>query len=297
LIRKVGNGSSTSFWNVKWIGDVPLGVAFPRLLSLSNNKDNKVSDFVGEDGSWSFSWRRNLFRWEEDLVSNLIRVLELVTFSLVEDCWWWTKDEEGEFSVKSSYNFLAHDLMAEGDLVGSPVEVLGQIWESPAPSKILAFSWQLLLDRIPTRRNLEARGIVPHNAPWECLGCVGKEETSTHLFLHCPSAMWVWSEVFKWIGVSFVIPPSLSSLFELIKGSGRRGNTRKGFLMIWHATLWSIWKARNNAIFSSGIFSPRDIVEELKVLSWKWSIGRLKIIPCMFYEWIWDPGDCLLRVS
>ncbi|PNX87293.1 hypothetical protein L195_g043380, partial [Trifolium pratense] len=35
--------------------------------------------------------------------------------------------------------------------------VLEHIWESPTPSKVIAFSWQLHYDRIPTRRNLEAR--------------------------------------------------------------------------------------------------------------------------------------------
>jgi hypothetical protein len=149
----------------------------------------------------------------------------------------------------------------------------------------LQFSWQLLLDRVPSRKNLEVRGMLPPDVPWECLGCVGKVENSTHLFLHCPCAMWVWGEVFKWLGVSIVIPPSISSLFELVKGPARNGKIRRGFLLIWHASLWYIWKARNSAIFASGILSPRVIVEEIKKLSWKWSLARIKMVPCLFYEW------------
>ncbi|GAU40296.1 hypothetical protein TSUD_362760 [Trifolium subterraneum] len=42
---------------------------------------------------------------------------------------------------------------------------------------------------------------------------------------------------------------------------------RKGFLMIWHATLWSLWKARNGAIFANGSFIPKVIVNEIKVMS------------------------------
>jgi hypothetical protein len=298
LVRKIGDGRATSFWNVKWVGNAPLEVAFPRLFSLSNNKDNVVSDFLNANGEWSFSWRRNLFRWEEDLVALVTNLLELVELSMVVDSWRWSVEEDGEFSVKSAYICLSKDLLAEvGEVDGTPVGVLAQIWESPAPSKTVAFSWQLLLDRIATRRNLDIRGLLPQNVPWECVGCVGKVETTTHLFLHCPSAMLVWREVLKWIGVPMVIPPSLSSLFEIVKGYSRKGNIRKGFLLIWHATLWSIWKARNGAIFSSGFFSPRDIVEDIKVLSWKWSLARVKMVPCMFYEWTWDPGDCLLRVS
>jgi hypothetical protein len=64
------------------------------------------------------------------------------------------------------------------------------------------------------------------------MGCVGRVETSTHLFLHCPSVMLVWYEIFKWIGVSIVIPHSISSLFELLKESARNAKIRKGFLLI-----------------------------------------------------------------
>jgi hypothetical protein len=106
--------------------------------------------------------------------------------------------------------------------------------------------------------------------------------------------MKVWGEIFKWLGFSLVIPPSLSSLFELFKGSARNAKIRSGFLLIWHDTIWTIWK-RNKTIFATGVFSPTAIVEDIKVLSWKWSLASLKTAPCMFYEWTWDPGDCLLR--
>jgi hypothetical protein len=58
------------------------------LFLLSNHKENNVRDFF-VNGEWSFTWRRNLFRWEEDLVSNLKLLLEPVSFTLEEDCWRW----------------------------------------------------------------------------------------------------------------------------------------------------------------------------------------------------------------
>jgi hypothetical protein len=295
MVREVGNGHSTSFWDIKWIGDAPLSFVFPRLFSLSNQKNHNVSELLSNNGTWSFSWRRNLFIWEEDLIANLRVILEPVVLSLEEDCWKWKADVEGFFSVKSSYKLLSEVLSDEDGREEILVNVLSQIWESAAPSKVLAFSWQLLLGRIPTKSKLEDRGIVILDAPWECLGCVGKKEMPLHLFLHCPLAMKVWGAVFKWIGISIVIPPSLSTLFEIVKGSVSNKKIRKGFLVIWHASLWSIWKSRNNAIFASGSYSARDVLEDIKVLSWKWSLARLKIFPCMFYEWAWDPGDCLLR--
>jgi hypothetical protein len=77
--RKIGNGLATSFWNTPWIGGVPLATYFPRLYSLSNQKENMVRNFLvdnGETRTWSFSWRRNLFQWEVERVAMLKERLE-----------------------------------------------------------------------------------------------------------------------------------------------------------------------------------------------------------------------------
>jgi hypothetical protein len=295
--RKVGDGATTSFWVSNWLGNVPLSLTFPRLFSLSTQKEDSVLDIVVVAGGrleWNFMWRRNLFQWEEALVVELKEILEGVVLSMEEDCWKWSPGENGEFSVNSAYNFLAKELRDEGELEGELVRVFDHLWDSSAPSKVIAFSWQLIYDRIPSRSNLLLRGIDVADKPWECVGCVGKVESSNHLFLHCPGAMKIWIEIFKWLGVSIVIPPSLPSLFEILRGSTWNHRIRKGYVMVWHATLWAIWRARNNAIFSTGIFLPHTIVDDIKVLSWKWSLGRLKISPCLFYEWNWDPGACMI---
>jgi hypothetical protein len=238
--RKVGNGVTTHFWTTKWVSDLPLSCLFPRLFSLSNQKDCKVSDcvlLVGGNLSWNFSWRRNLFQWEENLKISLLEVLDSVVLSLEEDCWNWIPEVDGIFSVKSAYNHLVSEFRTMDEVGGILADVFERIWESPAPSKVIAFSWQLLYDRIPTRSNLGARGVVCADRPWECVGCVGKIETTNHLFLHCPCAMKIWCEIFKWIGVNIVIPSSVPSLFAILRGAARNNKIRKGFLMIWHATL------------------------------------------------------------
>jgi hypothetical protein len=118
--------------------------------------------------------------------------------------------------------------------------VFKQIWESPAPSKVIAFSWQFLYDRIPTRCNLDYHHVLAPEAPKDCVGCVGIVESSSHLFLHCSSAISIRYDVFRWLGVVVVIPPNLFVLFEVFKISANNTKIRQGFLMIWHANLWSI---------------------------------------------------------
>jgi hypothetical protein len=96
-----------------------------------------------------------------------------VTLSFFDDSWRWIPDPDGTFSVNSAYNYLVKEFRrVDGDEVEVHV-VFDQIWESPAPSKVIAFSWQLLYDRIPTRNNLVACRIIAPDAPRDCVGCEG----------------------------------------------------------------------------------------------------------------------------
>jgi hypothetical protein len=91
--------------------------------------------------------------------------------------------------------------------------------------------------------------------------------------------MVVWYELFRWLGVVVVMPPSIAIFFEIMRGATRNKTLREGFVLIWHAAIWSIWKARNNATFANEVMNPYALVDEIKVVSWKWSLTRLKQKP------------------
>jgi hypothetical protein len=90
--------------------------------------------------------------------------------------------------------------------------------------------------------------------------------------------------IFKWLGVVNVMPPNLFILFDCLSEAASSKKVKNGFWLAWHSGIWVIWLARNNVI-----------IEEVKVISWKWSAIRLKILPCLFYEWCWDPGNFFIR--
>jgi hypothetical protein len=69
-----------------------------------------------------------------------------------------------------------------------PVRVRLAKWStraSEAPAKVVAFSWTLLLDRIPTKANLAYRGLLGANESKRCVFCGSQDELAVHLFLHC----------------------------------------------------------------------------------------------------------------
>jgi hypothetical protein len=61
------------------------------------------------------------------------------------------------------------------------------VWGSWAPTKVIVFSWQAFLGRLPTRENLLRRGVACDGAAG-CVLCGGGRETEDHLFVSCPTA-------------------------------------------------------------------------------------------------------------
>jgi len=120
-------------------------------------------------------------------------------------------------------------------------------------------------------------------------------ETSNHLFLHCSVASRVWMKVSNWLDFNFLIPPNLFIHCQCWNGWERNKKVRCGLWLIWHATVWMLWRARNNRILKDQVSNAEDIVEVVEVLSWRWSFNRIKIPVCLFYEWCWNPKDCLKR--
>jgi hypothetical protein len=171
----------------------------------------------------------------------LLEVLDTASFSNDVDSWRWLLSPDGCFSVISAYYSLSKELVVGSNLQVFEAKIFGDIWHSPVPSKVIAFSWQLLHDRVPTKDNIFLRGILPQGNDGLCVWCGSVREFASHLFLHCKMAF-----------------PS-------------------------------------RVIFRSVRREPLELVEEVKVLSWKWSADRLKISPCLYYEWVWDPDICFNR--
>jgi hypothetical protein len=265
------------------------------LFSISLVKDASVDEMrgpaVGID-RWCWQWRRNLFDWEQVLLRELQLFAPWVARSEVVDSWFWRPDENGMFSVKSTYSLLGRIFGVNGEFGPNDLKVLKYIWRNPAPSKVIAFSWKLLRNRIPSKVNLAARGILEAGGALDCAFCVGLAEDARHLFMLCNFASGVWSRIFRWLGVVFVMPQNLFTFFESFVAAAINKKAVKGFSLIWHTTIWVIWRARNEVLFSNGARDLVKVVDDIKLLSWRWGLARRSVNICLFYEWCCEPGFC-----
>ena len=215
--------------------------------------------------TWDLRWRRPLFVWEADL---LIELLEVVSSPREgrEDVWSWIHCPDGRYSVKSAYAYLSKILPVPGAPNGEILQAVSRVWKSWAPSKVVVFSWQLILDRIPTRLNLVRHGVPLPDGSLGCVFCDGPSESSVHLFLSCLSIVPVWYQVSRWLGWVFVPPLGLAQHFQAFVGLGWGKRVRLGLLLVWHAVVWT---SRNDLNFDGGTLREEPVMDRAKLLAWK----------------------------
>jgi hypothetical protein len=123
----------------------------------------------------------------------------------------------------------------------------------------------------------------------DCIFCEVVVQISNHLLLHCDFALGVWYAVSIWLGLTSVNPPNLFILSPLWSVLVTQNQRNKSLMLIWHVVLWSIWKAWNDSIFNNKAVTVLEAVDNIKVTTWRWYLGRLAKLPCLLYEWLREP--------
>ncbi|PNX60666.1 hypothetical protein L195_g052047 [Trifolium pratense] len=93
---------------------------------------------------------------------------------------------------------------------------------------------------------------------------MGVRKQGCTFFLFCEFAAQIWNAIFRWLGLVIVIPTNFFLLFDCLTGAACNKKVRKGYVLIWHTTIWRLWKSRNEIIFSNGIKDPDKIIDKIK---------------------------------
>jgi len=172
-----------------------------------------------------------LWAWEEMLLEESRELLAYVFVqSNVSNRWQWDPDIHDGYTVKGAHQILTTRVSTiDVDATRDPV------WHKQLPLKVSLVAWRLLKDMLPTKINLQRRGLLQADAI-RCLSGCGTEESASHLFLHCNVFSSLWQHIRSLIGVSGVEPLHI----------------REHFIQFIHYTCHSCW--------NKGCFSKSPLV-------------------------------------
>jgi hypothetical protein len=155
------------------------------------------------------------------------------------------------------------------------------------------FAWRLIRDRLPTRANLAARGILHLNNAL-CVTECGMIETTDHLFLSCPCFAVLWEQVRRWIGCLGVDSNIISNHFVQFTCMSGFGKARRSFLqLIWLLTAWVVWNERNNRLFKNVVSEAPRLLDKIKLLSLVWLKAKKTTFVFGTQMWWSSPMACL----
>lgn len=217
-----------------------------------------MSDVMFSQGH-SIHFHRNItgilaIEWNQ-----LLYIISTSSFTHNNDkiAWWW--EHSGKFTVRSIYKLL--------NFRGVNDNKYAIIWSLSLLPKIRIFLWLLLNNRILTKNNLRKRG---WDGDIKCQFCP-LQETISHLFLHCQQAQKIWF----WLGPSqqhFLDWHTCSDIFIFSKSLSH--DQPIGFLVVFSAFCWTLWKHRNELCFQQvSTKSTRSIILLISLLL---NIGQVK---------------------
>ena len=132
MLLNVGCGDSILFWHDRWCEAGPLKGAFPRLFTLSLQKNlfiNKMDDWNEGTWSWNIRWRRVLYDWKNEEVLRLENLIEQkMPRKKTADGVYWRASGNYSFPSKSIV-----DKVYESSVPILSKPIINTIWQNCVP--------------------------------------------------------------------------------------------------------------------------------------------------------------------
>ncbi|GKC02796.1 RNA-directed DNA polymerase, eukaryota, reverse transcriptase zinc-binding domain protein [Tanacetum coccineum] len=223
-----------------WCGDRPLKLQFLRVYALDDAKSCTVVERL-RLLDWFSVFRRPPRGGDEILQYTALRACtSQVTLSFQKDGKIWSHGGLDGFSVASTCGFI-DDVILDVDYVATR-------WNRLVPTKVNVLFWRLNLNRIPTRVNLDRRGIDIGLVL--CPVCDHDVETSNNLFFSYEMAVDLWVLVARWWELDIPVASSVSKWVAWIDSVRLPSKVRNCLDVVALTLMWLIWCFRNKLLFS-----------------------------------------------
>ncbi|GJT73535.1 RNA-directed DNA polymerase, eukaryota, reverse transcriptase zinc-binding domain protein [Tanacetum coccineum] len=234
----IGNGASTRFWEDTWCGNSPLKLQFPRIYNLDTDRNCLISNRI--PFNWSSVLRR-LPRGGAELnqFEALGEAIRNVSLTDQSDSWTW--------SIGVGYSVASTRVLVDEKLLDSSLEATR--WIRYIPIKVNVFLWRLNLNKLPSRVNLDRKGIEVSSLL--CPTCQIDVETVNHIFFNCEMAKDLWSLLAKWWELDIPFCSNISDWYDWLDDACVAANIRLVLEGVGGTLMWAIWSFRNHLIFSN----------------------------------------------
>ncbi|KAJ9555157.1 hypothetical protein OSB04_009771 [Centaurea solstitialis] len=194
--------------------------------------------------------------------------------------WIWELDSSKEYTVKSMRKLI--------DGVMLPMADAKTEWIRWVPSKCNIFLWRTLSNRLPTRDNLQKRGVeIPS---MDCPICHTEPECLNHLMLSCSTAKTISAHLANWVNWWPRNALVVDDFWEGIRDAGKQVSHEDICKVIGVAFLNTIWNMRNSKVFNGVISKDLEIVRCIQSVAFNWVRCRSKRGKSLSWEiWLCNP--------
>ena len=266
---KVEDGKSVRFWHDRWCEAGSLKSIFPRLYSISLQKNYMISqmgEWQEETWNWHLIWRRYLYDWENDEVSNLKSLIaQKRLIRDTEDGVLWRHSGSQCYPVNS----IATKMFEESTPTISR-SVTNIVWQNFIPPRAQLYVWLANLDKLNTGDFLAEKGIIDAQMAL-CPFCNLITESNSHILFTCRFSWYTWMSMLKWWSISGPLNSQCSRFNIEWVGMVKKKTLRKVWGLILGCVIWSLWRERNKIRFENGSPNINNFVYSLKVRIGIWT--------------------------
>ncbi|GJW17842.1 RNA-directed DNA polymerase, eukaryota [Tanacetum coccineum] len=143
------------------------------------------------------------------------------------------------------------------------------------------------LGRLPTRWNLSNKGIEIESIL--CPVCSSSPETVDHILWTCSLATSVWLKTFQWLDLVFPSSLSITKVLEDLDHRHFSKEKKEIVAAVLGVVFWSLWKFRNESIFSRHPPKQSGIMDKILETSFLWFTSRHRKCKISWNNWLRNP--------
>ncbi|GLT50961.1 hypothetical protein SLA2020_244130 [Shorea laevis] len=123
---------------------------------------------------------------------------------------------------------------------------------------------------IPSKVNLQKRGVITEEAELKCRLCSEKEESTDHVLVECIYAWRIWAACYSCWDMCTASQRGIQNLFRQHRDMFRLLKVKEAWKLIWFAVIWTLRNWRNQMVFGKEMNKEMEVMDLIKFRWFTW---------------------------